>query len=185
MKSKDLENIVLSKYRNGDTPTEIHRDLNGGIVLTTIKRWCQMIRRCGSVYRPDTRGGPRIVRTKENIRKVKSSLRQTKKEYHLGSNIRWIFQQNGAMPHQYHLTQQWYETNFPSFINKDRWSSNSPDVNPLDYSIWDELANAMDWSKAQSKAALIQQLKFSVKTVHESIVFESCTVWTNRLYRLS
>ena len=38
MKSKDLQNIVLSMYQKGDTPTtEIHRDLNGGISLATIK----------------------------------------------------------------------------------------------------------------------------------------------------
>ena len=30
MKSKDVQNIVLSKYQNGDTPTEIYHDLNGG-----------------------------------------------------------------------------------------------------------------------------------------------------------
>ena len=43
MKSKDLQNIALSKYQKGDTPTEIHCDLISGISLATIKRWCQMI----------------------------------------------------------------------------------------------------------------------------------------------
>ena len=38
MKSKDLQNVVLSKYQNGDIPTKIHRDLNGRIGLRTIKR---------------------------------------------------------------------------------------------------------------------------------------------------
>jgi transposase len=79
MKSKHLQNIVLSKYQKGDTPTEIHRDLNGGIGLSTIKRWCQMIRRCGSMQLTGTHGGPRILRTKENIQKVKTHLRQRKK----------------------------------------------------------------------------------------------------------
>ena len=37
MKSKDLQNIILSKYQKGDTPTEIHRCLNGGISLAAIK----------------------------------------------------------------------------------------------------------------------------------------------------
>ena len=38
MKSKDLKDIVPSKYQKNDTPTtEIHRDLNGGISLATIK----------------------------------------------------------------------------------------------------------------------------------------------------
>ena len=38
MKSKDLQKIVLSMYQNGDTPTKIYRDFNGGIGLRTIER---------------------------------------------------------------------------------------------------------------------------------------------------
>ena len=37
MRSKDLQNIILSKYQEGDTPTEIHRHLNSGIWSATIK----------------------------------------------------------------------------------------------------------------------------------------------------
>ena len=37
MKNKDIQNIVLSKYQQDDTPTEIHHHLNGGISSTTIK----------------------------------------------------------------------------------------------------------------------------------------------------
>ena len=76
MKSKDLQNIVLSKYQNGDTPTKICRDLNGGISLVTVKRWYQMIRPTGSIELSGTHGGPRIIRTKENILKVKNRLRR-------------------------------------------------------------------------------------------------------------
>ncbi|CAM4845627.1 unnamed protein product [Rotaria magnacalcarata] len=78
MKSKDLQNIVLSKYQNGDAPTKISRDLNGGIILATVKRWCQTIRRTGSIELPGTHGDPRIIRTKENILKVKKRLRRKK-----------------------------------------------------------------------------------------------------------
>ena len=76
MKSKDLQNIVLSKYQNGDVPTKICRDLNGGISLVTAKRWCQMIRRTGSIELSGTHSGPRIFRTKENILMVKNRLRR-------------------------------------------------------------------------------------------------------------
>ncbi|CAF3774122.1 unnamed protein product [Rotaria magnacalcarata] len=96
----------------------------------------------------------------------------------------WIFQQDGAKPHQHYLTQQWCRNNFPSFIDKDCWPPNSPDLNPLDYSIWDELANAIDWNKVKSKSTLIQQLNSSVKKIRESVVFESCASWTNRLHRV-
>ncbi|CAF3241398.1 unnamed protein product [Rotaria socialis] len=61
----------------------------------------------------------------------------------------WVFQQDGAKPHSHHLTQQWCRDNFPSFIGKDRWPPNSPDLNPLYYSIWDELVNTINWNKVQ------------------------------------
>ena len=67
----------------------------------------------------------------------------------------WIFQQDGAMSHQHYLTQKWCQENFPSFIDKDHWPPNSPDLNPLDYSIWDEFVKVIDWNKVESKATLI------------------------------
>ena len=80
MKSKNLQNIGLSMYQKGDTPiTEIHRDLNSGISLATIKRWYQMIRQCGSTQLLGTHAGPRIVTNKENIQKVKNRLRRKQK----------------------------------------------------------------------------------------------------------
>lgn len=332
MKSKDLQKVVLSKYQKGDTPTRIYHDLNGTLGLSTIKRWCQMICRTGSIELSKSSGAPRLIRTKENIQKVKNRLRRKKgvsaarlsmelgisetsvrrilkddlglKSYKIiiesflsddqkikrkrfanwvRTNFRkedtlrilfsdeklfdidgvynsqnervwavdradadkkggikpkqkfpqkvmvwlgvcskgvtplvildegtvdhryyiekvlptalkygnkvfgndWMFQQDGAKPHQYHLTQQWCRDNFPSFIDKDHWPPNSPDLNPLDYSIWDEFANTIDWNKVKSKTTLIQQLKSSVKKIRQSVVFESCTNWTNRLYRMS
>ena len=43
MKSKGLQNIVISKRQNSDGPTKIFRDLSGGLCLKTAKRWCKMI----------------------------------------------------------------------------------------------------------------------------------------------
>ncbi|CAM4792051.1 unnamed protein product [Rotaria magnacalcarata] len=72
MKSKDLQNIVVSKYRNGDEPTKIFRDLSGGLSLETIKRWCKMIDTIGSIDLTYSTGRPRIVRTPGAIEKVKN-----------------------------------------------------------------------------------------------------------------
>ena len=90
----------------------------------------------------------------------------------------WIFQQDGAMPHQHYLTQKWCQENFPSFIDRDHWPVNSPNLNSLDYSIWDEFVKVIDWNKVKPKAILIQQLKSSLKKIRESAIVESCTSWT-------
>ncbi|CAF2094995.1 unnamed protein product, partial [Rotaria magnacalcarata] len=51
----------------------------------------------------------------------------------------WTYQQDGATPHTHNLTQEWCQQNLPQFLDKNHWPPNSPDLNPLDYSIWDEL----------------------------------------------
>ena len=54
-----------------------------------------------------------------NIRKI---LLVTHKYGNQTLASHWTFQQDGARPHIHHLTQQWCEKNFPSFIDKDQWS---------------------------------------------------------------
>lgn len=48
----------------------------------------------------------------------------------------WCFQQDSAPPHKGLITQNWIRSNFPDFIETKEWPSCSPDLNPLDYSIW-------------------------------------------------
>ena len=74
---------------------------------------------------------------------------------------------------------------FPSFIDKDRCPLDSPDLNPLDYFIWDELADVVDWNKITSKRTLINELKKAPKKVRANVVFESCNPWTTRLSKVS
>ncbi|CAF4651048.1 unnamed protein product, partial [Rotaria magnacalcarata] len=52
---------------------------------------------------------------------------------------------------------------FPAFIPKIRWPSNSPDLCPFDYSLWNELGQVMDWNYVIAKATLIEEIKQSVK----------------------
>ena len=75
MKSKDLLNVVLSKYQNGDTPTKMCHDFSGAIGLRIIKLWCPMIRQTGIISLSSPPGYPRLVRAKANIKKVKDRLR--------------------------------------------------------------------------------------------------------------
>lgn len=97
----------------------------------------------------------------------------------------WTFQQDGAKPHTHAKPQKWCAEHFPTFIDKDHWPPNSPDLNPMDYCIWNEFAQLIDWRVVTSKAKLIDALKQAVQEISLDIAFESCSSWTNRLYRLS
>jgi len=96
----------------------------------------------------------------------------------------WIFQQDGAKPHVHHLTQKWCLDQFPSFIDKNHWPPNSPDLNPLDYCIWDEFGKHVNWERVTSKPTLIDELKRAVKKIRQDVVLQSCSSWTVRLQRV-
>ena len=331
MKSKDLQELVLSKYEKGDSPKKIFRDLNGTISHRTIERWCKMIRETGAINLSNPPGSHRTIRTKAAIQKVKRRLKGSKavtsRKLALEVNIshasayrilkndlqlraykktteplltaehkekrktfanwvrnnfrkedtmrilfsdekmfdldgiynaqndriwsvdrqdankkggikqkrkfpqkvmvwlgacskgisplvlfengtldhdryirevlpiardygnkvfgsKWTFQQDGAKPHIHEKTQEWCARNFPAFFDKDSWPPNSPDLNPLDFCIWDEFAQAVKWNKVTSKKTLIAELKRACKRIRDEVVLESCSVWTNRLYRM-
>ena len=50
------------------------------------------------------------------------------------------YQQDGARSHIHSLSQRWCADQFPTFIPKNRWPSNSSDLCSLDYSLWNEVA---------------------------------------------
>ena len=70
MKSKDLWNVVLSKYQNGDIPTKIYHDLGDAMGLRIIKGWCQT----GIIILSSPPDRPRLVTTTVKITKVKNRL---------------------------------------------------------------------------------------------------------------
>ena len=86
----------------------------------------------------------------------------------------WTFQQDGTRPHIHENSQEWYTKNFPSFINKDHWPPSSPDLNPLDYCVWNQVA--------QVKHSDIEKDTDCAR--EKDFVFESCLSWTNRLHRM-
>ena len=49
---------------------------------------------------------------------------------------RFLFQQDGAPAHTARVTQTWLSENIPDFIDKGEWPPSSPDLNPMDFSIW-------------------------------------------------
>lgn len=48
----------------------------------------------------------------------------------------WVFQQDSAPAHKAREVQGWCQENFPDFITAQEWPPYSPDLNPMDYSVW-------------------------------------------------
>src|SRR6218665_3924966 len=51
----------------------------------------------------------------------------------------WCFQMTNAPSHRCRLAQQFLQANTSDFIHSDAWPPNSPDLNPLDYYVWNAL----------------------------------------------
>ena len=88
---------------------------------------------------------------------------------HFG-NRDWIFQQDSAPAHKAREVQNWCQANFPGFITSQEWPPYSPDLNPLDFSVWAILearACAMPHKNLDSlrQALLREWAKISVQEV--------------------
>jgi len=70
----------------------------------------------------------------------------------------WIFQQDSAPAHRAKRTQAWCEENFPDFLTVKEWPPYSPDLNPMDYSVWSILESRVCTTRFSSVAALKKKL---------------------------
>lgn len=89
----------------------------------------------------------------------------TKKHF---KNQFWTFQQDSARPHTAKSVQNWIKNNFPDFINSQEWPPSSPDLNPMDYSIWGILE-----SRVCTKNYSVSLLKEKIKTEWRKLKLET------------
>lgn len=96
----------------------------------------------------------------------------------------WTFQQDGARAHTHELSQKFCRDRIPNFISKDRWPPNSPDLNPLDYCIWNEIVTGMRWDRVVCKTTLISEIKHAVRILRKQVLLDSCTSWYTRVRKV-
>ncbi len=75
------------------------------------------------------------IDSEEFIKVLKSKVKPwIKNTYGLEAN--YVLMQDGAPCHTSKKTQKWLEDNNIKFWSNDIWPPNSPNLNPLDYSVW-------------------------------------------------
>ena len=55
---------------------------------------------------------------------------------HFGEDTSWRFQKDGATSHTANITQNWCRDHTLNFWSKEMWPPCSPDLNPMDFSVW-------------------------------------------------
>ena len=78
----------------------------------------------------------------------------------------WVFQRDSAPPHRAKGTVSYLERNAPEFISPECWPPTSPDLNPLDYSIWQMLVEKV-YSGELPKT--IEELKAKITSEWEKL----------------
>ena len=86
-------------------------------------------------------------------------------------------QQDGAPGYKAYAVQDWLRDNCPDFISVDvhwrnpigEWPPNSPDLNPLDYSIW----SILEEKACQKPHPNVESLKRALKKAWKEISLET------------
>ena len=93
----------------------------------------------------------------------------------------FIYQQDNATPHTHKKSLAWCEENFWYVIGNDRWPPNSPDLNVLDYYVWDAITNNMQWDKVENYDSLINEIRKGIRRVPKDNLVRSIENWSSRI----
>ena len=93
----------------------------------------------------------------------------------------WTLQQDSAPSHGSKFTQSWIQRKISSFISKEDWPARSPDLNPLDYSIWSILENKICLTPHPTVETLKAKLLKEWDNIPQEMLHAACASFTARL----
>ena len=78
-------------------------------------------------------------------------------------------------------TVAFLQTNVPDFIEPPNWPPNSPDLNPVDYSIWGALQQLVYRQKIEDVDQLKQVLNSCWDMISQELIDGAIKQWSKRL----
>jgi hypothetical protein len=97
------------------------------------------------------------------------------------SGDNFIFQQDGAPAHRSRHTVAFLSANVPEFIEPANWPPNSPDLNPVDYSIWGYLQQLVYRQKIQDLDHLKHVIMSSWADINQQFIDGAIDQWSRRI----
>src|SRR5260221_7503503 len=93
----------------------------------------------------------------------------------------FVLQQDSAPAHRARETIELLRRETPDFIGPEMWPPNSPDLNPVDYRIWDVMQERVYRTPTRDVTELWQRLVQTWAGFQQSIVDEAIDQWRKRL----
>jgi len=93
----------------------------------------------------------------------------------------FFFQQDGAPAHRARETVEFLTVATPNFIAPNLWPPNSPDLNPVDYSIWGILEERVYKRKIKDVNELRQRITEEWDSLDQSVIDKAVAQWRQRL----
>jgi len=93
----------------------------------------------------------------------------------------FIFQPDSAPAHRARETIELLSRMTPDFIGSEMWPPNSPDLNPVDYSIWSVVEERIYQQRIQNTDELRQRLVAVWEDLEQHIVDTAIDQWRRRL----
>lgn len=95
----------------------------------------------------------------------------------------YVFQQDGAPAHTARVVQEWLSSNM-KFWPKDFWPPQSPDLNPLDYSVWAHVEGRACKARHSSVADLKASVSLAWTRMRKDYIRKVCSAFRPRLERV-
>jgi inhibitor of nuclear factor kappa-B kinase subunit alpha len=96
---------------------------------------------------------------------------------------RFVFQQDNAPAHRSKRCQQWCRRELPEFVSADEWPPMSPDLNPMDYSMWGVLEASVAARNVKSLHRLRRVVQEEWDKMPMTIVRAAIDSWPSRIRR--